>query len=173
MQDLIKVFFCFTMLCLATFINLPLLAYNFHSHGFELYHYPLQFITCYALTLVFTKNYMSYAVALYLLLGFCGLPIFAHGGGWTYIFEPSFIYLLALLALSIFIFKFKQYSVAFAPYILFAVHIVCLLYLLVTAKLNLTNLFSLSLYPLTYDLIFAYILVIIFLHEHDNKQASY
>ncbi|MEA4892393.1 MAG: biotin transporter BioY [Peptococcaceae bacterium] len=35
------------------------------------------------------------AQAVYLLLGLAGLPVFAAGGGWKYVFQPSFGYLAA------------------------------------------------------------------------------
>lgn len=37
------------------------------------------------------------SVAVYVLLGLCGLPIFAAGGGFTYIFRPSFGYLIGFI----------------------------------------------------------------------------
>ena len=37
------------------------------------------------------------AVLIYILAGLCSLPIFAMGGGWRYIFENNFGYILAFL----------------------------------------------------------------------------
>ena len=34
------------------------------------------------------------AVCVYILLGLCGLPIFAQGGGIGYVFQPSFGYII-------------------------------------------------------------------------------
>ncbi|MEZ4576281.1 MAG: biotin transporter BioY [Vampirovibrionales bacterium] len=34
---------------------------------------------------------------MYLALGLAGLPVFANGGGWTYVFEPGIGYLAGLL----------------------------------------------------------------------------
>ncbi|OGC08684.1 hypothetical protein A2V82_16060 [candidate division KSB1 bacterium RBG_16_48_16] len=41
----------------------------------------------------------------YLLLGLAGLPVFAHGGGLAYIFQPTFGYLLSLPVVAYFISK--------------------------------------------------------------------
>lgn len=39
-----------------------------------------------------------FSVGLYLLVGLAAFPLFAAGGGWNYVFEPSAGYLLGLLA---------------------------------------------------------------------------
>ncbi|MCA9807627.1 MAG: biotin transporter BioY [Cyanobacteria bacterium HKST-UBA06] len=49
------------------------------------------------LSAVFGRRYACIAVALYLALGLAGLPVFANGGGWTYVFEPGIGYLAGLL----------------------------------------------------------------------------
>lgn len=38
------------------------------------------------------------SVALYTVLGLCGLPVFAEGGGFWYIFKPTFGYMLGFIA---------------------------------------------------------------------------
>jgi len=43
-----------------------------------------------------SPRYAALSQAAYLLLGLAGLPVFANGGGISYIFQPTFGYLLSL-----------------------------------------------------------------------------
>lgn len=43
------------------------------------------------------KKWASLSVLLYIVLGLCGLPIFAQGGGIAYVLVPSFGYVLGFL----------------------------------------------------------------------------
>lgn len=43
------------------------------------------------------KKYSLITVLLYIILGFCGYPIFAMGGGWKYIFQYGVGYILAYI----------------------------------------------------------------------------
>ena len=38
------------------------------------------------------------SVSIYVLLGLCGLPIFTHGGGPSYVFQPTFGYIVGFAA---------------------------------------------------------------------------
>ncbi len=44
--------------------------------------------------LILGKKYGALSILLYLILGLAGLPVFTAGGGFTYIFQPTFGYLL-------------------------------------------------------------------------------
>lgn len=43
-------------------------------------------------------KYGSISVLLYVLLGLCGVPIFTMGGGLSYVFQPTFGYLIGFIA---------------------------------------------------------------------------
>ncbi len=45
---------------------------------------------------ILSPRYAALSQAAYLLLGLVGLPVFAHGGGISYILQPTFGYLLSL-----------------------------------------------------------------------------
>lgn len=55
---------------------------------------PLMIFLC---GLFFRPKLAFLTVSLYLLLGLLGFPIFAHGGGINYIFQPTFGYLIGFL----------------------------------------------------------------------------
>ena len=56
--------------------------------------FTLQIVfTCLA-GLILGKNKGGLSVALYVLLGLFGLPIFTKGGGFNYVFETTFGYLI-------------------------------------------------------------------------------
>lgn len=161
-DTIIKIFFCYSALCISSFVQIPLLRFDFLDSSLVAYDYSPQFILCFLLAITFDKNYISLAAILYLVSGLIGLPIFAYGGGWKYIYEPSFPYILALSVLSMltFIYKhervwiLKNASLIAIP----AAHIFSLLGLILTGKLNLANFFSLCFYQLIYDLIFGFII---------------
>ena len=56
----------------------------------------LQFATAMLITFVLGE-YSILAMAIYLIMGLCGLPIFALGGGISYLLQPSFGYLIGFL----------------------------------------------------------------------------
>jgi len=54
--------------------------------------------------LLFPKNVFSGTVA-YIILGLAGLPLFASGGGVSYLFAPSFGYLVGMMIASFVLYK--------------------------------------------------------------------
>lgn len=64
--------------------------------------YPLpltmQMFVVFLIPLVFGARVSFYGVALYIVLGLVGLPIFSGGGGLGYVLKPSFGYLIGYLA---------------------------------------------------------------------------
>lgn len=54
-----------------------------------------QLVTAVASGIFLGPKYGPLSQAIYLLLGLIGIPIFAEGGGFTYIMKPSFGYLLS------------------------------------------------------------------------------
>ncbi len=171
MITLIKIIFCFSLLCLAAFVQLPLLQYDTAIDAFTPYNYSLIYIVCFALSLVGRNNYAFFAVLIYLAAGLCGLPIFAFGGGWQYVFEPSFGYLIGLIPLSALAFyirynwdalgikTFNNRSIL--PLLALVVaHVFGLVYLLILREFNLHNLLSMSAYQFIYDIFWAHLLII-------------
>lgn len=59
--------------------------------------FTLQFLFTTMAGLLLGPNLGAIAVAVYVVLGLTGLPIFAEGGGMAYIFKPSFGYLLGFI----------------------------------------------------------------------------
>lgn len=55
----------------------------------------LQTLAVILLALLLNKQQMIMVFTTYLLAGLCGLPIFANGGGISYILQPSFGFLLS------------------------------------------------------------------------------
>ena len=49
----------------------------------------LQMFMCFTVTLILQKKAFI-AIAIYILMGLVGLPVFASGGGFSYVFVPSF-----------------------------------------------------------------------------------
>ena len=56
----------------------------------------LQMFMCFTVTLILQKKAFI-AIAIYILMGLVGLPVFASGGGFSYVFVPSFGYLIGFL----------------------------------------------------------------------------
>lgn len=170
-NSVIKTLFCYSLLCLSNFVELPLGAFDFATTSFVVYDYRLLYITCFILSIAFKRNYALIASCLYLISGLAGLPFFAFGGGWQYIFEPSFGYLLGILMISLVAFYTKVHipeiglktlrdrSVLPLMAIVFA-HALGLIYLLVTQRLGFNQFTSMTLYQIIYDLFFAYLVII-------------
>lgn len=59
--------------------------------------FTLQFLFTNLAELMLGKKYGAAAIGLYILLGLLGLPVFAGGGGFSYIFQPTFGYLAGFL----------------------------------------------------------------------------
>lgn len=178
MISAIKVLFCFSALCLAALSQLPALQYDFNLDSFTHYDYSLLYITCFLLSISFKNNYCFIAVVLYLVAGLAGLPIFAFGAGLTYVFEPSFGYLLGLLPLSVVVFYTRQHwseigvrtfaNRSILPLIgLVFAHLLGLAYLLLSGKADLNKFLAMGFYPFVYDVFFAH-LALIFVPMHEE-----
>lgn len=166
MSAIFKILFSLALLILSAFVQIPLVQYEFASDKFVLFNYALTYLVCFLLSISFKNNYSFIAVILYLILGILGLPFFAFGGGFHYLLEPSFGYLLGLIPLSVTAFYFQLHDsrsslkflgVNLSPLlgILFA-HLLGLFVLLITARLNFENFLNLSGMQLCYDLLFSY-----------------
>ena len=60
-------------------------------------YFTLQFLFVLLAGMILGYKLGAVSVAVYVLLGLCGLPIFAAGGGIAYIFRPSFGYLVGFI----------------------------------------------------------------------------
>ena len=59
--------------------------------------YTLQFLFTLLAGLVLGKKIGTFAVGAYVLMGLIGIPVFASGGGPSYLFQPTFGYLLGFI----------------------------------------------------------------------------
>ena len=60
-------------------------------------YFTLQFFFVLMAGMILGSRLGAISVAVYVLIGLCGVPVFAAGGGITYIFRPSFGYLLGFI----------------------------------------------------------------------------
>lgn len=60
-------------------------------------YFTLQFLFVLLAGMILGYKLGAISVAVYVLLGLCGLPVFAAGGGIAYIFRPSFGYLVGFI----------------------------------------------------------------------------
>ncbi|WP_341349205.1 biotin transporter BioY [Clostridium tetani] len=60
-------------------------------------YFTLQFLFVVLSGLILGPSKGAVSVGVYVLMGLCGLPIFAAGGGLTYIIKPSFGFLLGFI----------------------------------------------------------------------------
>lgn len=60
-------------------------------------HFTLQFYFAMLAGFLLGGRYGSLSVGIYLLIGLCGVPIFASGGGPSYLLKPTFGFLLGFL----------------------------------------------------------------------------
>ncbi|MDD2221524.1 MAG: biotin transporter BioY [Clostridia bacterium] len=92
MTDTKKLIYCalFTaLISVGAFIKIPVPYLDY---------FTAQFFFVILAGIVLGPKLGAQAVAIYVILGLAGLPIFAAGGGVTYVFRPSFGYLLGFIA---------------------------------------------------------------------------
>ncbi len=112
------------------------------------------------------------SVFIYILLGLAGLPIFASGGGFNYITQPTFGYILGYfaglyLAARIMSGKVTNYSIFRASVSgVIAIHILGIIYLISIMLLNHSSLliilgwiWNLSIIQIIYDIVASFILI--------------
>lgn len=86
------------LITLGTFIRIPI--------GADFY--TLQFLFTLLAGLVLGEKLGAFAVAIYVLMGLVGLPVFASGGGIAYLFKPTFGYLAGFIVQAWFCGKFSR-----------------------------------------------------------------
>lgn len=70
--------------------------------------FTLQFLFCAYSGIFLGARYGMYSQLLYVGIGLIGIPIFANGGGITYIFQPTFGYLIGFIVCSYVIGKLTE-----------------------------------------------------------------
>lgn len=85
--DLIHCALIIALLCISAFIRIP----------FPLVPLSLQTMIVLLSGLVFGPKKAALSVAVYILMGLFGLPVFTSGGGFAYVFKPTFGYLLGMI----------------------------------------------------------------------------
>jgi Uncharacterized conserved protein len=73
--------------------------------------FTLQFFMCALSGIVLGKKYGPLSQIVYIILGLIGLPVFAGGGGLSYIFQPTFGYILGFVVCSFIIGTFFEFMI--------------------------------------------------------------
>lgn len=87
-----------TMMCLCALFTALTAVGAFIKIPVPVVPFTLQYEFTMLAGLLLGKKYGSLSVALYVLLGLIGLPVFAQGGGISYVLMPSFGYLPGFIA---------------------------------------------------------------------------
>lgn len=106
MLGIAKLSFCFVSLVFSFLTQIPLFSVNFANFQFETFNYSPTFLLVFVLSLLFKNNYAFIALVTILILVAFGIPLFSFGGGWQYIMQPSFGYILAMIFMSVTVFYF-------------------------------------------------------------------
>ncbi len=130
--------------------------------GIEFHAYNLQTIVVWFCGAVFGPRIGLITLCIYIILGLCGLPIFAGGGGASYFQEPTFGYLISL-PINVFLCgvlfeRNKKFLAVLLPILL--THLFGIIYLILFnfEWFNIT--WHLSFSMISYDLIFGLILTL-------------
>lgn len=87
-----------SLIAMGAFIKIP----------FLIVPITLQTLFVFLSALILDKKQAFLSTLIYLIIGLIGVPIFAKGGGFNYIFEPSFGYLIGFLFSAYFISSMKN-----------------------------------------------------------------
>lgn len=87
-----------TSMCLCALFTALIAAGAFIKIPVPVVPFTLQYLFTMLAGLLLGKKYGTISVAVYVILGLAGLPVFAQGGGISYIFMPSFGYLPGFIA---------------------------------------------------------------------------
>lgn len=109
--------------------------------------FTLQFLFTNLAGIMLGPVYGSVSVALYVILGLIGLPIFANGGGPAYILQPTFGYLLAFILAAFIAGKMTQRESSrnFRGYLLASITGLLIVYVLGFLYYNILAMFVLNL----------------------------
>lgn len=90
-QDMTKMALFLAMIIVSSYIRIPI----------GLVPVTLQFTVILITCLVLPRFQGTYTVAMYIVLGLIGVPVFTQGAGLAYVFQVHFGYLLGFLMMSI------------------------------------------------------------------------
>ncbi len=85
-KDLVKIALSVALIVVGSLIKIPI----------GIVPITLQMFMCFTITLLLQKKAWI-AIGIYIVMGLVGLPVFASGGGFSYVLVPSFGYLLGFL----------------------------------------------------------------------------
>ena len=85
-KDLVKIALSVALIVVGSLIRIPI----------GIVPITLQMFMCFTITLLLDRKAFI-AIAIYIGMGLAGLPVFASGGGLSYVLVPSFGYLLGFL----------------------------------------------------------------------------
>lgn len=89
-RDMILISMFAALTAIGAFIRIPIPVVPF----------TLQYLFCAYSGVLLGAKHGLYSQLLYVIIGLMGIPIFANGGGPTYIFQPTFGYLLGFIVCS-------------------------------------------------------------------------
>lgn len=96
--DICIIAICTAILAVSAFLKIPFVPVPF----------TLQTLVCLMIGGLLGKWRALICVGLYLFLGLIGIPIFTNGGGFAYVLQPTFGYLIAMLVGSFFVGFFTE-----------------------------------------------------------------
>lgn len=89
-KDLVKIALSIALIVVGSLIKIPV----------GIVPITLQMFMCFTITLLLQRK-ACIAITIYIVMGLIGLPVFASGGGLSYVLVPSFGYLIGFLCGSI------------------------------------------------------------------------
>jgi biotin transporter BioY len=110
MLTLAKISFCIVFLVFAFLSQIPLFGFDFQSFEWGLFLYSPTLLVVFILSHIFKHNYAFISLICILIAVLFGLPLFSFGGGWQYILQPSFGYILAMIFMSMMVFYHNYHS---------------------------------------------------------------
>lgn len=97
-QDMILIALFAALTAIGAFIKIPT----------PIVPFTLQYLFCAYSGLFLGARYGLYSQLLYVGLGLIGVPVFTNGGGLTYIFQPTFGYLIGFILCAYIVGKFTE-----------------------------------------------------------------
>lgn len=110
MLSIAKLSFSIVFLVFAFLSQVPLFSFDFSNSMFTGFQYSPALLIVFILSCAFKNNYAFISLIAILIAVLFGLPLFSFGGGWHYIMQPSFGYILAMIFMSVLVFYHNYHS---------------------------------------------------------------